>query len=230
MVDAGSVEVSIMSGVIQWPAPNIKALYHLADVNDSSGNGYNLTNNGTVTFAIGKFGNCGVFADSKFLSIVNTFGINPSSDAYSMGVWLKPTSQPSSGVYKCIMSIEKASNRGAHIFYINDSGTYKLIVSYNNEAATLSYTVTLVNDIWYHLVFTGSAAGAGTLYLNGAKVATGSRTTDSNPPADSFGIGEGWYGEQKYWAGGLDEAAVWNVELTAQQIRRLYAFQRGMMI
>ena len=220
-----------MSFPASWPAPDIKALYHLADVNDSSGNGYTLTNNGSLPFSVGKFGNCGgEFAASKYLKVVSPLGINPSTDAYSLGAWISITGQPASGAKNCVMSLEKASNRGAHIFYINDSGTYKLIVSYANEEATLSYTKTLDLSTWYYIIFTGSAAGAGKLYLNGSLVATGSRSTNTGPPADAFTIGGGWYTEAKYWYGYIDEVAVWNVELTAQQVRRLYAFQRGMLI
>ena len=118
-----------MTGMQHWANPGIKALYHLSDVNDSSGNSYTLTNNGTVTFALGKFGNCGVFAASKYLSIASTFGINPLTGAYSISAWVMPTAQPSSGGHFGVFGIEKAGARGIHLFYYNNSGTYQVTVS-----------------------------------------------------------------------------------------------------
>ena len=215
-------------GFIQWPVSSkIKALYHLNDVNDSSGNNYTLTNNGTVAFALGKFGNCGVFASGKYLNVASTFGINPLTGAYSISAWVKPTAQPSSGAYFGIFAIEATSARGIHLFYYNNSGTYQITGSYSGNTITGTYT--LSSNTWYQIVFTSSAAGAGAIYVNGAKIATASRGTNSTPRNDIFGIGWGWTTAAKYFTGSIDEVVIHNVELSPKQVLLRYAFEKGLL-
>lgn len=219
-----------------WPAPGILALYHLEDVNDSSGNSYTLTNNNTVGFAIGKFGNAADFGASnanKYLSINSDCGINPGSDAFTILGWICLNGQPGAGARFAICHIEKNAAGGVcYLEYYNNSGTYLLGARYGSaqDNYPLSATKTLAAGTWHLITITSSAAGAGKLFVDGAVVATGSRGSEAG--ASVFvNIGRGWpITGWNYFSGKVDEFAYLNYEMTAQQVRRLYAFQRGMIV
>jgi len=221
---------------IMVPHTNCRALYKLPDVNDSSGNNYTLTNNNTVAFVAGKFGNCANFGSSntnKYLSVDSDCGINPASEAYSVILLVNLSTQPGSGVHFPIFHIEKNTSGGiCFLEYYNDGGTYKLRCRYgsNENNYPIIATKTLTNGIWYLIVVTSSAAGSGNLYTNGALIGSGSRGSTTGT-GTFLHIGNGWPVTNWYYYSGLiDEFAYLKYELTASQIRRLYAFQKGILL
>ena len=160
-----------------WPNPNILALFHLADVNDSSGNSHTLTNNNTVTFGPGKLGNCAQFGASnsnKYLSHADGLGQDLSGSA-GVSIWAMIQTAPASGEVQGIFYWPSTTG-GARIislYYMNDSGTYKLNLyaggTYNY------YTTTLTTNAWYK--FDVNISATPELYINGNLVMTGTRGT-----------------------------------------------------
>lgn len=80
------------------------------------------------------------------------------------------------------------------------------------------------DDEWGLITLTGSPTGA-TLYTNGVAAATVERAVDSyGASAFSFNIGGGgiFNGTGDYFRGSIDEVAVFDTALTAEQVRDLY--------
>lgn len=215
----------------RWPAPGILALYHLEDVNDSSGNSHTLTNVGTVTFGPGKFANCALFGDansSKYLLHSDALGEDLSGEA-SISIWFLVQTQPASGQTQTI--VRWASTQGtARYFnctYINDSGTKKIsIVCANN---VINYTIDLAANVWYKLDV--NIAATCEAFLNGNSIGTVSRGT-STTTADLVVIGAYYFSTatSDFLKGNADEAAFFSAVRTAADIRRRYAFEKGMLV
>lgn len=209
------------------------ALYHLSSTTDAGGNNYHLTNNGTVTFVAGKFGNCadlGTSNSSKSLTVASALGI--TTGAMSMSGWFKVRTEIGSSVYELFH--HSYSTGGGNddldnrLYYDYNSGTRRLVFRrYTNAAADANYTITLGTSLWYHLayVFTGSAVNG---YVNGNLVATvaaaGVTYNDSTGNGFRIGMYEGGF---NYASVMVDEVSVHSTALTANQIRQIYALGVG---
>lgn len=142
----------------------VRALYHLEDISDSSGNGYDLTNNNGVTFEPGKLrkaANGGSDNTSKFLSVAKNLGI--SGRALSISAWFKMTGVLAPGQQAIASHNSAASNSAAPPYIIeqtgvwNDAGNKKAFTyrGYNNVKGYYSTYSTSVDDgNWHHIVLT----------------------------------------------------------------------------
>ena len=209
-----------------WPAPGSLALYHLADVNDSSGNGHTLTNNNTVAFGAGKLGNCAQFGASntdKSLSHADGLGEDLSGEA-GVSIWVMVLTAPTSGQTQIIWHWASTTGtaRLVHLDYMNESGTLKLNLYAGGTEN--KYTVTLTTNLWYKIDVNISATPE--LYINGVLVMTGSRGT-STTALNAVKLSHDATGYQ--FKGNLDEAVFFSALRTAAAIRRRYAFERGML-
>jgi hypothetical protein len=215
-----------------WPASNILALYRLADVNDASGNSHTLTNVGPVTFGAGKFGNCALFGSAnngKYLLHSDSFGKDLSGEA-CISVWFLIQTLPTSGEpqYIARWASTNGTSRYFNCIYINDSGTKKLRMECSGYMECLDYTVDLITNIWYKLDF--NIAATCEAFLNGASIGTYSRST-ATTPYNLVAIGSYYSSDAAYFfKGNIDEAIFFNAARTAADIRRRYAFERGMLV
>ncbi|MBR9702100.1 hypothetical protein GOV13_04215, partial [Candidatus Pacearchaeota archaeon] len=88
-------------------------------------------------------------------------------------------------------------------------------------------------DVWQHYVVTwdgGTAASGVKVYKNGIEV-TPDATVNGiglvDDSADSFYIGARLSGPDYYFNGSIDEVAIWNRSLSADEISALYEMQKG---
>lgn len=216
----------------RWPAPGILALYHLEDVNDSSGNSHTLTNNGTVTFGAGKFGNCALFGNangSKYLLHSDALGEDLSGEA-SISIWFLVQTQPASGETQTIVRwvSKQGTARYFNCTYINDSGTKKISVVCSSNSNVINYTINLVANVWYKLDV--NIAATCEAFLNGNSIGTVSRGIYATA-YDLVVIGA-YYSNaaNDFLKGNADEAAFFSAVRTAADIRRRYAFEKGMLV
>lgn len=214
---------------------NLVAYYKLdessGNASDSSGNGYTLTNNNTVSFTTGKISNGADFGasnSSKYFNHASLHGFTSPTQAMSLSVWVKITTAPSSGETQFIVSqfIGETTGGDWKIGYYNESGTLKIRIT-NDGGGSLAYSTTLTTGTWYHIVgtFSGSnAAGSTKIYLNGAEVASGNLygTTNYSAFADSFTIGANRNGSSVFFKGLIDEVGQWSRELSSAEITSLY--------
>ncbi len=216
----------------RWPAPGILALYHLEDVNDSSGNSHTLTNGGTVTFGPGKFSNCALFGDansSKYLLHSDALGEDLSGEA-SISIWFLVQTQPASGETQTIVrwASLQGTSRYFNCTYINDSGTKKICIVCSGVSDLINYTIDLTANVWYKLDV--NIAATCEAFLNGNSIGSVSRGT-STTSYDLVVIGA-YYSTSanNFFKGNADEAVFFSAVRTAVDIRRRYAFEKGMLM
>ncbi len=206
--------------------------YHLdSNANDSSGNGNNLTNNGSTPFNAGKFGSAadgGSANGTRYLSTTNSLGID--GGAISFSIWANITTAPASGVNSILVD---QLNNGTHVNYMliyqNVAGVFQLAfrrskMGVGPNHVLVNYTLTV--GTWYHLVGTydgttmelfinnvsqgtAPASGSGT-----QAVATGFAILNS-PDFTSVG--------SQPTSGLVDEVRVYNRAISSTEVSALYA-------
>jgi len=214
-----------------WPRPNLLAGYHLENVNDFSGNGHTLTNENSVTFTMGRFANCANFGNpntNKGLFCSTDLGISIPNSAWSTELWLNVLATPASGVYYCLLGWwSQAGTKGLmKIYYYNAAGVPTLQVWTNNTAARIAFPITFDIGKWYYIAVTQSSGGALALYVNGALVGTGTHSTETATDARiTLGYTHGVQPSSVM----LDEVVWWSRQLSAIEIRRWFAWSKGLL-
>jgi hypothetical protein len=211
-----------------WRQPGLVAGYHLSDVNDFSGNSKTLENEGTVTFVGDGFVKSANFVAASSQYLYNSTSVVPTNAAFSFRFRVKIISQPASGssYILCYVSTNGGGTESGGVGYTNDGGTYKLTVS--TGATLTSYTMTMALGVWYSIAFVvaGAHSSAISLYVNGSYRA-GGMTDAAAIDFDSVMIG-GFAGS--FSNSRIDEVAIFNRALSAQEIRRWYSFQKGVLV
>jgi len=211
-------------------ADSLKAFWDLDDENDSSGNGFNLTNNGGVTFTSALVGNgadYGVNRD-RYLAILNNLGID--GGPITMALWIKP-SGPDLVLPTAFLTQSSATSKVEYQISINAGATSSAPVIFTRtkqgiSAATISSGEAAIDglesDIWYHLALTYDGVDLKG-YFNGNLVdsvgASGSGTDGGTPNATAI-AGVYTPGERKT-TGLVDEVKIYDYALTDEEIAAL---------
>ena len=220
---------------------NIRAYYKLDDVNDASGNGYNLVNANSTPFNPALIGNGADFGSTdgdKNLSISSDLGMGGYDDAISFSIWVKLNAEITSGQWRFLEKTLGPNTNviGYSIVYEYNSGTLRVgfwrerhgVVGYLDY-----YNVTLGTSGWYHLVLTfDPTVSSGTMkgYVNAVERTTrascaGNGANDVNLII-KFVLGASWSGytngTQNSALAIMDEVGVWNRALSADEVTSLY--------
>jgi len=189
---------------------NLEAFYKLDDVNDSSGNGNTLTNNGDVQFTSGKIGNAAEFDGTNFLQFED---LNIDTDQpTSISVWLKQSSQNSTPMVFGQDGIANIS--------IRDNG---FIGIYSGALGVRTTDVIATFGDWYHVVVV--AGETVKVYVNNVlKLDINESVTFVVPEQQGFIGGEG-RGE---FDGQIDAVGIWNRALNDSEIAALYNEGNGL--
>lgn len=212
---------------------NIRAYYNLNDVNDGSGNSYNLTNYNSVTFTSAKVGNGANFGASntnKYLRVASDLGITNGAITVSMLIKYLASS---SGEYWNIFNKDDAGTHVSYTFFddsrVNNIVTFRRIkygAGYNEVAFDQD-----LNDSKFHLLTGVYDASNLNIYLDGVSMAS--------PVAASGNGSFGYFDEMAFGAGSfegtpfdyssvlIDELTIWNKALTADEILALYKHYFG---
>ena len=136
---------------------------------------------------------------------------------FSVELWARPTG--GAGAYHGVMASRQYPQGWA--VYLAPDGTWEFwvnsgsgMLSVNGGAATL--------NAWQHLVgtFDGTTAS---LYLNGLAVGSGAGTTYTGQSTNPLQIGQSEAGDNFYFPGQLEEAAVYGTALSLTQVQRHYS-------
>jgi PKD repeat protein len=217
------------------------AIYHLNDINDASGNGYNAIDQGDAATVSGSgiIGMARYFGGNAFLQPGDlpdrsvgaiSFWFNPdqsfnSSSSTTQGIWGKTDN----GEYNANLSL-----RGAD--FVNGgegtAGQLQIKVENNNNSyycnsATSSFT----GGDWYHVAWSWDGSSA-RLFINGvleSSVATSQAVTGQS----SDEIGRTWYEQQnifdgnpRYFTGTIDEFRFDNIDRSDDWFRLCYENQK----
>lgn len=196
----------------------------VGEVVDSSGNGnHGVTNGDPATTSDAKIGShAGTFDGvSDYINL----GIQDFSSlaALTYSVWFKTTDDGSPNPR--LMELGTAANR-IGLYKPNDN----TIRIYFRKASGLCDGVNSISTLndgqWHHAVSTVSSSGI-ELYIDG--VLNSSVATDctplSLPSVSTFYIGQYIGGGNYEWIGEIDDAAMWNTALTANEVALIYSRQ-----
>lgn len=208
---------------------NLQAYYRFntgALTTDSKGSN-TLTNNNTVgETASGKFGYAADFGSSnsnKSFIIANKIGITTWASPFTFSLWIKRYGEITSGEQNFIFHSVKVATSGglSWIGYQYNSGTPRLNFSrYDGTNTENAYITASLGTDWHHVVMVYDGTNI-TPYLNGvAGTPVASDGTGGNVYSDNFGLG--WYGSSPYFSGYIDDVAVFNRALTAQEVEDLF--------
>lgn len=187
--------------------PNV-AFWTLDDSSwsDSSGNGYNLTDNNGVSTGTGIISGCAVFTPNSYLSLGST-NLNLTED-FSVSLWYKPIDISN---YQTLFT--SSGN-----FVIHHNTTNGIDINNTHVTSDISTSEGFISDTWYHIVAVCSN-GITYLYVNGVF-----RSSTNQSFSIQGGIYLGGYVAygQFYLNGSLDEVGIWDYALNFGQIKRLY--------
>jgi len=180
-----------MPGLGEIPqSATLRGYYHLEDVNDSSGNGRNLTNQNSVSFAVGKFTNGADFGSSgtnKGLTYgSNIFSAGQPTDI-SFSFWFKlndtTTSNANARLFEVVTVNNSASGLRVLGFYNISAGNITFTLLNSSTTGNISTTRTITADSNWHAVLMRRAAG--NLAIN---IDMGTITTIAHGTATTSGI------------------------------------------
>jgi hypothetical protein len=199
---------------------------------DSSGNGYTLTNNNTVSFAAAKINNGADFGASntnKSLTTANNLGID--GGAMSISCWIKPTALPSSSsdpfatsTFNFAGQSSSASSVQYNLSLANVSGDQRVYFSRWRDSAAITGawgSVSVSTSAFTHVVGTYDGTTL-TVYVNAvaqANTVTQSGTGSGGSTQTSLGDRKG---SVAYYPGLVDEVGYWSRALSSTEVTQLY--------
>jgi len=196
----------------------VSGLWHLEDEVDSSGNGYNLTNNGTTTFVTGKLGDAASFnGTSQWLSNTSADWTNGSPNSWAFCFWAYADS--STNAYRRMFGNNQSDLVSNDIIFREHSTADQIQLLGNGAALNRSYNIGSFKNAWQF--YCVNADGTNTkIFLNGSQITS---DVSAIPAINSVYIG-GRYntGNLEYFDGLIDEAILLNDALTTDEITALY--------
>lgn len=198
-------------------------------LNESSGNradsvGANtLTDNGTCGSISGQFSENAVdfiASNSESLSISDNAALSITGDL-TYACWVKLDNQ--TGSPKVVLS-KYESGQTSYLFRKEDGDNSWVATLVGGSTKVGIWTQAISNDTWYHVCWVYDAsAGECDFYFNGAKVGstvTGCPTSLNNTTSAVW-IGA-LYSGTWYMDGNMQDAILWNTELTGSEVLDLY--------
>jgi len=202
-------------------------LWHFeGNANDTSGEG----NNGTVTNAVqstGKVGsNAYVFdGDDDYIEVANDSSIQTLS-ALTISAWVKPTNV--GDTYQRVVDKSTGNNgAGGYSLWVKSTNGLIGFALSGSSADNLYSSTALSASTWYHIV-ASTDGSTKRIYINGVEDASdaGAGATPSSSTAN-LRIGGSAGVASREFAGDIDEVAIWNRALRADEIQQIYYLQNG---
>jgi hypothetical protein len=206
----------IPTGLISWWRAENNAL-------DSIG-----TNNGTLTngatFGAGKAGQAFLFDGiNDYLNVPDAASLRPSS--LSVEAWVLFSATPT-GVRSIIAKPLGSGSLDSYAIYIDNGNLKAVIADTGGLGSILSYPFSPILGRWYHFAYTlDDANNRQALYVDGLEVVSGTETKSPSYDTRPFILGadiEGG-GLSYFFAGEIDEAALYNRALTAQEVYGIHS-------
>lgn len=191
------------------------------DVNDSSGNGFNGTIVGNLTFGEGPagYGAAMIFANEAYVDC----GSDPNLDItgpISLSLWIRPDAEDPEGKGTETAPLAKAMSTA------NPSWSWQVRYGWNSPLPYMAFTFNtsprawvyvgqkLTQGEWAHIA---CSADGQTLkcYLDGQETDSTAMGAITSSPTSLLIGSDGWGDD---WIGGIDEVAVYNRALSAGEI------------
>ena len=204
----------------------LSGLWHLDNnAGDSSGNNLDGSLTGSNSYSTGLWGTSDL--NSSGVSYVSV-PENNLLDGYltgsiSVSAWVKWNGTGSVGRAWEWLVTKNSDGSATNGYYLaNNYDGSQIRFQVNSVYAGISYS-NLVKGKWYHLVGTARASGYVKLYVDGVLASTSSGTLSAfNDSSNNLNIGNAAYYSSPIFNGHIEEVAVWNKELSADEVMDLY--------
>jgi len=201
------------------------------NANDESGNARNGTVNNNATLTTDRFGNensaYSFDGDNDYISAGTAEGwdalIGGATDdalPFSVSAWINPTDLEPGAV---IWQVGVPNNNGRRIKLYGVAGTM-VHFAVGGTLNSNTSNIPLIEGTWFHVVgtFAGGSA-APKIYINGVFDVDASNVGTANDiSAVDVAVGIDPNSNDDPFEGIIDEVAIWNVELNADQVQTLY--------
>ncbi|MGC1376374.1 MAG: LamG-like jellyroll fold domain-containing protein, partial [Anaerolineales bacterium] len=189
--------------------------------NDTSGYGKNATVTGG-TYVTGKKGQAVNLNGTSSQYVTLPSGVVANLGNYTVTAWVKLTA-----VSTWARLFDFGNDTNTYMFFAPSSGSnarFAITNSGNGSEQQLNRSSVLTTGAWIHIAITRNG-NTGTLYVNGASVATNTSMTLS--PASLGATVNNWIGRSQfsgdpYLNGAIDEFRIYNRALSAAEISTLY--------
>ncbi len=205
---------------------NLQAYYKLEDVNDSTANARNLTNNGTTPFNAAKFNNGADFGSgntTKFLTTTNKLGID--GGAISISFWIKIPTEITTSLWGLIAHNSNVTQTRTDIDYQYNGGTIGLLIGRTRLGVANDRTIyngSLSDGTFHHIVYSYDGSNY-KVYIDNVDKGGGASTGNGNiNGTDGFTIGESTDGTIVTASAIIDDVGVFNRALTASDVSLLF--------
>jgi len=186
------------------------------DVLDASGNGHNGTNNGPTRNVTGKINKSFSFdGDDDYINLGS--GIPNITAGVTISTWIYPDFTDMSGIWTVIL--ERSYDACWSLMKPNDGSKITMRVWASGEARATSGT--LDSNVWTHVVGTYDGSYV-RIYINGTEANATAHTGSLNSNTGNVHIGYDTTHNVSAWSGKLDEIAIWNRCISANEVNELW--------
>ncbi len=200
------------------------------DLNDYSGNNYNLDLTGTsVEYSADRNDNesSACYFNGSEGSALYDQDLTDQSSAQSVSVWFKTTDTNSTPDYGGFFFVLNSSSNSRFSVFMQD-GYVK--GHYGNETSSevyldeISSEDTYNDGTWHHVVFV-STGDEGTLYLyvDGELVSSKEVTISNHSTTSGIDIKIGGDSSKNYFTGTIDNVVLYSKALSASEVQEIYA-------
>ena len=183
------------------------------NANDSSGKG----NNGTVygsSLDTGKFGRCYSFDGvDDYVEVPDSASLKPTK--ISVAAWVKPFAFTAGA--KDIIARRNTSNIGGFVWRGFDGSGLLTLWFYRDGIGWENVKVTLVANVWNHVVGTYDGANI-RAYLNAVETSPTAVSGLLGTPTTVLRIGADAYALRDFFKGLIDEVRIYNRALLIEEI------------
>ena len=208
-----------------YNSDNLVAWYKFnGDYLDSSGNGHNLTNVGTVIQSTHIIEGQAVEFDStdylEFPSTINPYTIwNGKGITFSF--WVRFTSI--TGTYSRFIDFQSGASGASGIFFAFKAGTDAFYL--NCAGTTLTYSnssIITTLGVWHHIVWSIDITGKWDLYLNNVRINNTETSAVPNITYNLRYINKSTYPGNGVWGGQMDDFRIYSRAISAADVASLY--------
>jgi hypothetical protein len=188
-------------------------VYHLnnnggtLNVNDSTSNSYNGTNNGATVTADGIFAGAGAGSFNGISNYINLSTFGGLGNAFTVSAWVNmPVNALANSVYGEFNTTTGDSKNSLAI-----NGTTEMLVFDQFQPSGGGAVTTLTTPRgWYYVTGAQSATNNRILYVNGIQKATATEVYSGSAPNARY-IGARRWGAQYYFGGSMSEVRLSSV-------------------
>mgnify|MGYP000050091998 CR=1 FL=1 len=187
---------------------------------DLSGNGYDGSNSGDVSYTNGQIGRAASFdGDDTRITVDADNETLDAQTAVSVSVWVYPTAHDDDAYNGIVGSHQNGGSYSGWAIAENRSGTLGL---WSDTSGWSNTSQALPLDEWTHIVVTrDEAASTATVYVDGAEATTTPWQVPTSNDRPLF-IGDRADGEGPPFNGLIDDVRVYSRALSASEVQSLY--------